>query len=255
MGACYVYGVVRESDTTTLEDLPAVGDPKASVTFVPHREIAAVVSEVATDRPLGAPEDMQAHAGVLNTLAARAAPVLPFRFGTVVEDTKAVAEDVLTSGYETFVTALERLEDHAQFTLKAEYDSEAVLREVLDERPDIGELRESLKNLSDEAAHYQRVELGQLVSDAVAAKRDKDAAEIHQRLAPSAVATATSPSAAEYGVVDASFLVAEANRAAFEQAAEDLARRWHGRVRLQLLGPLAPYDFVADAVGDRVEEG
>ncbi len=256
MGACYVYGVVRESDTTTtLDDLPAVGDPKASVTFVPHRDIAAVVSQVPTDRALGAPADLQAHAAVLNTLAAAEAPVLPFRFGTVLEDARSVADDVLTSGYEAFATALERLKGHAQFTLKAEYDQEAVLREVLEERPDIGELRQKVHTLPDDAAYYQRVELGQLVADAIAVKRDADSAEIHRRLAPSAVATAASEPSSEDGLVNASFLVENTRRADFERAAEDLARHWHGRVRLQLLGPIAPYDFVADAMGERGEEG
>ncbi|WP_269856955.1 GvpL/GvpF family gas vesicle protein [Streptomyces sp. RPT161] len=255
MCACYVYGVVRESDTATaLGDLPAVGNPNAPVTFVPHRAIAAVVSEIPTDRPLGAPEDLQAHARVLNTLAAAEAPVLPFRFGTVVEDAQSVAENVLASGYDAFVAALERLKGCAQFTLKAQYNQEAVLREVLDERPDIVKLREELEKLSGEAGYYQRIELGQLVAEAVAAKGDADAALVQKCLAPSAVATAVSESSSEDGLVDASFLVEDARRTDFEEAAEDLARRLHGRLRLQLLGPLAPYDFVANAMGDRGEE-
>ncbi|MDF3293025.1 GvpL/GvpF family gas vesicle protein [Streptomyces silvisoli] len=253
---CYVYGVVPESDTFTgLDDLRAVGDPEVSVTLVRHRDIAAVVSDVATDRPLGSPEDLQAHAGVLNALAAKGAPVLPFRFGTVLKDAQSVASEVLTGGHDAFVVALERMKGHAQFTLKAQYDQDAVLWEVLDERPEIRELRERLNKVSDEAAYYERIELGQLVAEAIAAKRDADSAEIHQRLAPLAAATATSEPSSEAGLVDASFLVEDRRRNTFERAAEDLARHWHGRVRLQLLGPLAPYDFVADAMGDREEEG
>jgi hypothetical protein len=36
-----------------------------------------------------------------------------------------------------------------------------------------------------------------------------------------------------------------------EQAIEDLAREWDGRVELQLLGPMAAYDFVVAPEVDR----
>ena len=55
------------------------------------------------------------------------------------------------------------------------------------------------------------------------------------------------------GLVNASFLVEDERRTAFEQAAEELAKYWNGRVRLRLLGPLAPYDFVADAMSPAKE--
>src|SRR5689334_783301 len=81
LDACYVYGIVGQPDAghdadSTVGQLPAVGgDSEARVEFVRHRDIAAAVSPLHTDRPLGRPEDLRAHAGVLNTLAASGAPV------------------------------------------------------------------------------------------------------------------------------------------------------------------------------------
>ncbi|MER7786741.1 GvpL/GvpF family gas vesicle protein [Streptomyces sp. NPDC097640] len=253
--ACYVYGVIPdEGADQAVKDLPAVGAPDSPVTFVRDRGLAAVVSEVPMDQPLGTPDDLRAHARVLDSLAASGLPVLPLRFGTVERDPRAVAEELLTEGHDDFTWALDRLRGSAQFTLRARYVQDEVLREVLDEHVEARRLREELEGLPEDAGYDLRIQLGQLVVEAVGAKREVDAREIEQRVAPFALAVATSEPESAEGVVNAAFLIEDKQRGAFEQAAEELARRWNGRVRLRLLGPLAPYDFVADALR-RVEEG
>jgi len=87
----------------------------------------------------------------------------------------------------------------------------------------------------------------ELLAGAIEARRATDADLLHGSLAPLALAARSAESAEEDGLVDASFLVEDARRDEFEQAVEELSRDWHGRVRLRLLGPLAPYDFAADA--------
>ncbi|MFI0817642.1 GvpL/GvpF family gas vesicle protein [Streptomyces sp. NPDC021098] len=253
--ACYVYGVVTDDRSDdAVRDLVAVGDPDAKVTLVRHGGQAAVVSEVPLDEPLGTPEDLRAHARVLDSLAAKSSPVLPFRFGTVVRDTAAVTDELLAEGHDDFALALDRLRGRSQFTLRARYVQDAVLREVLTEQPEAVRLREELQGLPEEAGYEQRIQLGQLVMDAIAAKRAVDALEVDRRLCPHALGSmSTEPSSAE-GLVNASFLVEDEQRTAFEQAAEELAKHWNGRVRIRLLGPLAPYDFVADAISPAKED-
>ncbi|WP_405998907.1 GvpL/GvpF family gas vesicle protein [Streptomyces sp. NBC_00829] len=254
-GACYVYGIVPEpTDRVPALDLPGLGDPEAQATFVRHRGIAAVISTVPTDRPLGSPEDLHAHARVLDTLAASTTAVVPFRFGTVLPDVRTVVEELLEEGRDDFAEILKRLHGQAQFTLRARYVQDAVLREVLGESPAVARLRENVATKDEDASYYLRIELGRAITDAISCKRQTDTAEIQRRLAPFAVATVhAEPSVAE-GVVSASFLVPQDKWATFEQAAEELAVHWHGRIRLRLLGPLAPYDFVDEAASE-IEEG
>ncbi|MEU6079390.1 GvpL/GvpF family gas vesicle protein [Streptomyces sp. NPDC047108] len=249
--ACYVYGIVSEpDDTDVLEKLPAVADPDAEVRLVAQGGIAAIVSEVPLDRPLGTPEDLHAHAHVLDSLAASDLVVLPFRFGSVLPDDSAVIDELLENGRDDFLRAVERLADQAQFTLRARYEEDAVLREVLEEREDIRKLREELVGVAAEAAHEGRIQLGELVSQAVAEKRRVDAAAVEEHLMPfSAAVKSTEPASAD-GVVDSAFLVEDSRRKEFEEAAEALARSWHGRVRFRLLGPVAAYDFVDDALSE-----
>lgn len=249
--ACYVYGVVPGSATTP-KDAQGVGDPPAPVTLVRHRRVAALVSEIDPGRPLGTPDDLRAHARILNDVAAERTPVLPFRFGGVVHDESAVSDELLGPLEQRFAAALEDLEDHAQFTLRGEYQQEHILREILADRPDIARLREQTTGRPEDSGYYQRIQLGEMVSQELDARRGTDTEVLLDRLGPLAAAVASGTPAAEQAV-DASFLVHQAKRSAFEAAVDDLARAWAGRIDLRLLGPLAPYDFVAGVV-DQAEE-
>jgi hypothetical protein len=248
--ACYVYGVVPDdrTDDAVIEDLRPVGNPEARVGFVRHRGLAALVSEVPTGKAIGTPEDLRSHAQVLDAMAAAESPVLPFRFGTVLRDTDSVVEELLTEGREDFTLALERLENKAQFTLRAQYVQDAVLREVLEEHEEVRRLREELADVPEAAGYDQRVRLGERIVNAIEAKRQTDSQEVERRLEPLAHAMILAEPAAAEGLVTASFLMEHGQREAFEEAVEELAEQWRERAQLRLLGPMAPYDFVGDAL-------
>lgn len=67
------------------------------------------MSRIATDHPLGTPDDLQAHAHLLDGAAA-VAPVLPLRFGAVMTDAESVAEELLREHHDEFRETLEKLE-------------------------------------------------------------------------------------------------------------------------------------------------
>lgn len=51
----------------------------------------------------------------------------------------------------------------------------------------------------------------------------------------------------ELDAVHVVLLVRAGQERGMQQAIEDLARDWEGRVKLWLLGPMAPYDFAGSA--------
>ena len=48
-------------------------------------------------------------------------------------------------------------------------------------------------------------------------------------------------------MLDVALLVDDERRADFEEQLESLAEEVHERIRLRLVGPMAPYDFVGGA--------
>ena len=73
----HVYGIVP-GDVEVVADVRGVGDPPGRVQLVRHRGLAALVSEVGLDHPLGTPDDLQAHQQLLDAVVAQV-PVLPLR--------------------------------------------------------------------------------------------------------------------------------------------------------------------------------
>ncbi|GAA1971668.1 GvpL/GvpF family gas vesicle protein [Catenulispora subtropica] len=249
--ACYVYGVVPDAAPKPADAAPGVGNPPSPVTLIHHGEVAALVSEIDPEAPLGSPDDLRAHAEVLDT-AAKRGPVLPFRFGGVVRDAQAVTDELLDPFEERFAAALEDLDGRAQFAVRGAYRQGRILQEILADRPEIADLNARTKALPEEAGRYERIRLGEMVAQEMAARSAADSRALLERLAPLAVATSDGAPAADLAV-DASFLVDPGRREEFEAAVEELAGVWAGRIDLRLLGPLAPYDFVTGLIERTVE--
>jgi hypothetical protein len=240
--ASYTYGIVRAS-TQIPEDSQGVGEPPGRVRLVTHGSIAALTSDVRLDRPLGTREDLLAHESLLDALVEQG-PVLPFRLGAAVTNDQAVIDELLDPNHDDFASALDDLEGRAQFSVKARYEQDVVLREVLEEEPEIRRLQESVRNTPEDAAYNDRVRLGELTYKAMERKRELDGKALFDALAPYAASGALREAPREEGVVDGVFLVEDQRRSEFEAAVDDLGRQWASRIRLRLLGPLAPYDFV-----------
>jgi hypothetical protein len=100
-----------------------------------------------------------------------------------------------------------------------------------------------LRERDADAYRLEAIQLGTLVARALEQKQQADMAVMREILEPRVTAIAERVLASPDTAVDAAFLVRRPDRSAFEQAAEELGRRWESRIRLRLVGPLPAYDF------------
>jgi hypothetical protein len=241
----YVYGIVP-ADVEVTADARGLGEPAGRIELVSHGDIAALISEVDVDRPLGRPDDLMAHERLLDDVA-EVVPVLPLRFGAVLANRQAVVDELLEPYQEEFLAALNELEGRAEYVVKGRYIERAVLTEVLAENAEAAGLRDEVRSRPEEATRNARMRLGEIIAGAVEAKRETDTQVAVQELRPLySMAVIREPSH-EQDAVHLAVLAETARQRELEQAVDELARRWEGRVELRLLGPLAPYDFVTTA--------
>ncbi|AGB25750.1 Gas vesicle synthesis protein GvpL/GvpF [Mycobacterium sp. JS623] len=239
MTATYVYGLVK-ADAELPPDLQGLGPGRVGT--IAHQRVAAIVSDLPTGRPLGTRDDLIAHERVLDAVAERTA-VLPMRFPAVVEEDGVVSE-LLAPNQERFMEALARLDGLVQFTVKGRFEQEPVLREIAEADDEIMELRERVRGLPEDATYYDRIRLGELVVTAMQQRRDEVAVRVLDRLKPFAVDMSPRRLTQPDEVLNAAFLVARDRVENFDDAVEGVGRDLAGRVRVRLVGPLAPYDFV-----------
>ena len=239
----YVYGIVP-ADVELAADAPGVGDPPGPVRLVRHGGIAAIVSEIPLIGRLGTPEDLRTHAQILDATAAEM-PVLPLRFGAVMTSQEAVAEELLAAHHDQFTAALAEVDGRAEYLVKGRYLEHAVLAEVLAEIPEADRLRQQIRGTDEYATRAARIQLGEIINQAITAKRQADTAVLGDAVARFCVASVVREPAHEHDAVHVALLVETSRQAELEQVIAGLAADWEGRIELRLLGPLAPYDFIA----------
>jgi hypothetical protein len=230
---CYVFGIVPAGSP-----LPPADDAglAADLRLIASGDIAALIGRLPIDRPLGRAADLRAHDRVLSQLVSAGTPVLPMRFGAVVTDEGAVIEELLEPHRAEFVEALAALRGRVQYSVKVRYEQEPVLREVLAEHPEIRQLH----GRDDAAA---QVRLGELVVRALERRRPGEASAVLTELMGTVDVRVREVSAPD-DVLDAAFLVDADQAPEFERRVEEVAAARAGRLRIRLVGPSAPYDFV-----------
>lgn len=247
--ASYIYGIVP-ADVELASDARGVGDPPGRIKLVRHGEIAALTSDVPVDHPLGRPEDLFAHQRLLDA-AVTEVPVLPLRFGAVVKTPQAVVDELLTPYHDEFLTALRELEGRAEYVVKGRYAEQVVVGEILAGNAEAARLREEIRGLPEEATWDARIRLGEVIGQAVEAGRDADTRTLADALAPVCVTVAVREPSHEWDAVHLALLAETDRRADLEEIVNEFDHQWADRVKLRLIGPLAPYDFV----GSPSEEG
>lgn len=240
--ACYVYGIVP-ADVEPTEDATGVGDPPARVEVVRYDGIAALVSVIDVNKPLGRPEDLMAHQRLLDATAAQA-PILPLRFGAVLTGKDAVTDELLEPHHDEFAAALDELEGRAEYVVKGRYDEKAVLEEILAENREAARLRDEIRGADEDATRDARIQLGEIINQAITAKREEDTRTLGNAIDRYVVASNVREPTHEEDAVNVALLVETGQEDELEQVVGKLARDWQDRVELRLLGPMAPYDFV-----------
>ena len=246
---CYVYGIVP-ADVELTGDVRGVGDPPGRIQLVRHGNLVALVSEVNLTRGLGTPDDLRAHAQVLDT-AVIEVPVLPLRFGTVMATKDAVAGELLAVYQEAFAAALKQAEGRAQYVVKGRYVEQVVLAQVLAEIPEAARLAEEIRGKDPNATRHARIRLGSVINNAIIAKRTADTRALAEVMAPHCVASVVREPTHELDAVHLALLADITRQDDLEQALSDLASDWEGRVEMRLLGPQAPYDFTPNPLPPR----
>jgi Gas vesicle synthesis protein GvpL/GvpF len=237
--AHYVYGIV-EAGARAPRGRGIAGAP---LRLVAGEDAAALVSEVQGVHVRLGREEVLAHSRVLERALERG-PVLPMRLGVVMSGPEEIRSRLLDEHGPELREQLAEFEGKVEIRIRAVYDEESLLREVVREHPEIGSLQSSLQGASPDATYYERIRLGELIAAAVERRREQDAHAIVSELADAALAVEVGGPRHERVVVQASFLVAHERLPEFNQILDDVAGGYGGRIRFKYTGPLPPHSFV-----------
>lgn len=247
MAQLLVYGVVRAGSVPPLD---ATGVEGAPVSGVEAGALEALVGHVAEVPVRATRASLTAYRDVLAEAAERAT-VVPARFGTVMTEV-GVREELLERRGDELAELLARLEGKVELSVRAVYDEEALLREVVAASPEVGALRRRTLGVPAEAGYYDRIRLGELVAAGVERRRAVDAARILEALRPLAEDVSTGEALIERVALNASFLVERGRVERFDRELERVSAELAPRLAIRCVGPLPPYSFAELRSGEGV---
>lgn len=239
---CLVYAVVRRGER---DILPSDGIDNEPLRLVAHGSVAAVVNEIALERPPGRRADLMAYSSVVDGLLADGV-VVPVQFGSVLPDEQSVVEEFLAPNERYFSDLIDQLTGRSQFNVRASFQGDTALAEIVATDPAVAELQARTRDRPEDAVFAERLRLGELVAEAMDEKRDFEATVLCEAIVPLTDAHKLTMGSGLEVVFDLKVLVDDERRAEFEERLEDLAEAVHERLRLRLVGPVAPYDFVGE---------
>jgi hypothetical protein len=236
--ALYVYGVVPRAQR---DAVTATGVDGSDVEMVEHDNFAALTSRIRTDT-LRAPRELRRHWSVLQQ-AIESATVVPVRFGTVLEDERAVREDLLDANAAQLGELFAQLDGCVQMTVKGSYVEERMLADVVKSSRALSALAERVRGMSQAASYYDRIRLGEGIANAVAAQRDLDAERAFQILEPAAAGARAEDAPGQLDAFNLAFLVKRDRQDDFSERVRELVAEVEGRIEVRYVGPLPPYSF------------
>lgn len=218
---------------------------------VTHGGLAAVVSQAPGPHVRPSRLNVRAHESVVHALH-ELGPALPVSFGTVLPDVDSVLAELLVPMAGDLERRLEDLDGKDEFRLKARYLPGVNLREAVERNGRIARLRARLAAHPLGGNHADKLALGQLVFNELQGIRASDA---------QAALDAATDYASQWRLLDersddvalyVALLVPRDRRSQLESALSSLADIEHTRMRFELTGPLAPWDFVDVPVGAKL---
>ena len=245
----YVYGVVAAGARWRPSEEGVDDQP---VELVERGELAALVSDAPRVPVKANRRNLMAHSRVLQSVIGERC-VLPMRFGVVMPDRDAVVEELLGENSDWLTSQLRVFETYVELDVRALSREEDLLRMVVTERPQLAELRESLRGRPGPATHYERIRLGELVAGAVADKREEVTDRAIEALGTLAAATKRTDPTHDEMLANLAFLVDRARVPEFDAAVEQLDAQLGERIRLHYVGPLPPHNFVDVEAGTEAQ--
>lgn len=200
------------------------------VGVVEHGELAAVTAPVESAELRARRRDLLRHAEVVQKVFDRDT-VVPFRFGTVVDDPVA---DLLEPRHDELVRLLRSLQGLAELTVRVIFREDDVLRALLREEPRLERLRSGAAPL----------QLGEAVARALDARRTAVARQVVHTLQPYVRDTAVDELRTTLDVLRGAFLLEQRRLAEVEDQLERLAREHAATASFKVTGPLPPHHFV-----------
>ena len=237
----YLYCIVETDEELALGPL-GIGEEESPVYTIHHGGIAAVVSETPLRHYDPTRENLLAHERVNETVM-REHTVVPMAFGTLLPGEADVAA-LLRDAASVLAEALGAVRGKIELGLNVVWDRDEVLSELEASQETIRRLKEEIANERAGSTYFPRMQLGQLVDEALAERAKQLTWGVYESLRPLSVASRAGKLVGDNMILNAAFLVERGREDEFNETVQGLTDRYEELLSFKYTGPWPPYSFV-----------
>lgn len=237
----YLYCIVEADDQLELGPV-GVGDEANPVYTVHHGGFAAVVSATPHHRHHPNRENLLTHEHVVEAVM-QEHTVIPMSFGIIVPDDADVVA-LLRGAASALTEALNAVRGRIELGLSAVWDRDRVLSDLEAEHEPIRTLKDSITRDGSGSSYFPRVQLGQLVEQALETRAHELMTGVYEPLQPLSVASRAGKLIGDDMLLNVAFLVDRAREDEFNHAVQRLTAQYEDLLSFKYTGPWPPYSFV-----------
>ncbi len=239
----YIYGIIRNSDKIDFGPI-GIGSRNDHVYGVTYKDICAVVSSSPDIQYQARRANMIAHQKVLEEVMKRF-NVLPVRFSTISpHDNDDAIIRIITADYARLDDLLDKMKGKKELGLKVVADESKIYENIIQKYDSIRNLRDKLINQPSDKIHYQRVKIGEMVSDALKKEIENYKKQILDLLSPIAEDVKITDNYGHLMILNVAFLIKEVKEPEFDEAVNGLDNKYGDIMTFKYVGTLPPYNFV-----------
>ncbi len=199
-------------------------------------------SEAQQERYLASRRNLLGHEKVLETAMQEGyRTLLPLQFGLIIEDWKAVGQQLIEPHSPKLHRLLKRLEGQREVGIKLMWDEGNELQMLLEENAALRAQRDRLEGQT--LSMDQVVSIGQAIEQAMQARRQGIIQTCQASLNPLATEVIENDPLSETMIYNAAYLIPWDSEAEFSQRVEEIDQIFAGRLRIRYNNFTAPFNF------------
>ncbi len=237
-GGVYVYCIIESREARSFGPIGLGGDA-GEVYTINHADLAAVVSDVAANIVDLTEDNAFVHHRVISEVF-NTFTVLPVSFGHVARSPDEVVS-FLRDAYPQLKEGLAKLLNRVELGLKVFWKKESFASDVTDAQ--IDRLMEAIQSQRVENVQAAELELGRMVHDSAARKREEYKREIYGPLADHALQARLGDVISPRMVLNAAFLVDKSRQPDFDRRVRELQVIRGENLEFHYSGPWPAYNF------------
>jgi hypothetical protein len=238
-GRTYLYAVIADAQGRTYGDFGIDG---RKVYSIPVGRVAAIVSDVPSEKVRPERFHLVAHQEVLKKLMAETTP-LPMSFGIVAGSPEAVRK-MLARNQQALLEQLRRVAGKVEMGLRATWDVPNIFEYFVNTHPELRLARDRFLGGHREPTQEQKIEVGRMFDRLFNSDREAYTDKVEEILAPHCIEIERNKCRNEREVMNLACLVERTAMPQFEGGVFQAAQEFDNNFAFDYNGPWAPHNFV-----------